>query len=361
MALYKWAGFVSIPPLSRMGRFNHIILLVSMNSPNRLLALLVLVVFLFLPTSQSLAQSLDEPVTEEERRAVVARIVTLVNERYVFPESAQETGDYLNAQLEAGAFDELHDPAIFAEKLTATLQHINHDKHMRVRLSSGNGRDPIREFNSKHGFETVEVLDGNIGYIDMRGFLSVDIARETATEAMETVAEADAVIFDMRNNGGGRPDMVQWVSSYFFAERTHLNSLYWRETDTTQEFWTLTNVPGKQMAEVPLFVLTSSRTFSAAEEFTYNLQSRNRATIIGETTGGGAHPGKNININDRFRIFIPTGRAINPVTGTNWEGTGVKPDIEIDADQALEKALELAKEAASSYKTVGASDYDSNR
>src|SRR5262249_22574655 len=122
----------------------------------------------------------------------------------------------------------------------------------------------------------------------------------------------------------------------------HLNSLYWRKGDRTEEFWTRKALDGKRYTGKPVYVLTSARTFSGAEEFAYNLQSRKRATIVGETTGGGAHPGGVRPINDHFAMFVPTGRAINPVTGTNWEGTGVKPDVAVRADEALETAHALA-------------------
>ena len=144
--------------------------------------------------------------------------------------------------------------------------------------------------------------------------------------------------------------MVQYLCSYFFDERVHLNSLYWRQGDRTQEFWTLDEVGGKKLPDVPLFVLTSSRTFSGAEEFSYNMQTRKRATLVGETTGGGANPGGGFSINPDLTVFIPTGAAVNPVTGTNWEGVGVIPEVKTSADDALDKALELAKVEAEKYK-----------
>jgi len=142
--------------------------------------------------------------------------------------------------------------------------------------------------------------------------------------------------------------MVQFLCSYLFGERTHLNSLYFRDGNRTQEFWTH-DVPGTRMPDVPVFVLTSSTTFSGAEEFCYNLHTRKRATIVGEITRGGANPGNLFPINAQLEIFIPTGRAINPVTGSNWEGTGVTPHVAVAADAALDKALELARPAAKKY------------
>jgi C-terminal processing protease CtpA/Prc len=147
------------------------------------------------------------------------------------------------------------------------------------------------------------------------------------------------LIIDVRQNGGGAPGMVALICSYFFAgEPVHLNDLYWRPTNSTEQWWTLAYVPGRRYVGKDIYVLTSKRTFSAAEEFTYNLKNLKRATIVGDTTGGGAHPGEGVRISNHFGMFVPTGRAINPITKTNWEGTGVAPDISVPADLALKTA-----------------------
>jgi C-terminal processing protease CtpA/Prc len=160
---------------------------------------------------------------------------------------------------------------------------------------------------------------------------------------MNFIGNVDAVIIDLRDNGGGAPAMVSFISSYLFNERTHLNDLWTRRNNTTEEFWTQ-DVPGKRLATQPVFVLTSSRTFSGGEEFTYNLKSLKRATIVGETTGGGAHPTGPQPIDERFMIAVPFARAINPITKTNWEGTGVEPDVKVAAADALATAQKLAAE-----------------
>ena len=137
--------------------------------------------------------------------------------------------------------------------------------------------------------------------------------------------------------------MVAMISSYFFeGEQVHLNSLYWREEDVTEQYWTLPYVPGKRLAEKPVYILTSKDTFSAGEEFAYNLQTRQRATLVGEATGGGAHPGSTYRIHPHFEAFIPNGRAINPITNQNWEGDGVQPDVSIPQEQALNVAYRMA-------------------
>lgn len=146
--------------------------------------------------------------------------------------------------------------------------------------------------------------------------------------------------------------MVAFVSSYLFDKKTHLNDIYSRAENRTEEFWTRDNVPGKKFGgEKPIYVLTAKYTFSGAEEFSYNLQNLKRATIIGEVTGGGAHPVNGQPINNDFMIGVPFARAINPITKTNWEGTGVKPDIEVPAAQAL-KTAHLAALKAVQAKTT---------
>ena len=189
------------------------------------------------------------------------------------------------------------------------------------------------------GFERLERLPGNIGYMDLRGFTPAEFGRETVAAAFNFLANTDSLIIDLRKNGGGDPEMVQLICSYLFeGQPVHLNSLYWREGNRTQEFWTLKDVPGKRYAGKEVYVLTSGYTFSGAEEFSYNLKNLKRATIVGETTGGGAHPGGGHRLSQHFGAFIPTGRAINPITKTNWEGTGVEPDVKVAADLALKTA-----------------------
>jgi C-terminal processing protease CtpA/Prc len=199
---------------------------------------------------------------------------------------------------------------------------------------------------SNFGFREVKILEGNIGYLDLRGFSDVAYAGETAVAAMNFLSNSDALIIDLRHNGGGSPRMIQLISSYLFgSEPVHLNNFYWRPTDTHSQTWTLPHVPGTRRPDRPVYVLTSKGTFSAAEEFSYNLKNLNRATLVGETTGGGAHPGGSVAATDRFMVWVPTGRAINPITNTNWEGTGVSPHMDVPAGEALDTAYSHALES----------------
>ncbi|MEZ5163407.1 MAG: S41 family peptidase [Fimbriimonadaceae bacterium] len=177
--------------------------------------------------------------------------------------------------------------------------------------------------------------------------------------AMNFLSNTDAMIIDLRQNGGGDPSGVQVVCSYFFGEKpVHLNSIYFRPTDETHEFWTLENVDAPRFLDKPVYVLVSKRTGSGAEECSYNLQQLKRATIIGEPTWGGANPGGSVRLHDHFSCFIPVGRAINPITKTNWEGSGVIPDIKCDPAKSLEQAQVLilkeliAKEKDENYKSA---------
>jgi len=297
----------------------------------------------FFIAATAAAQAIDESF----KRSSIGMIAELINENYVFPEVADKTSKHIQQKLEDGGFRNDTTAVLFAAALTRELQSVNHDKHMRVR--TGTPQSPLRPgADGNAGFKEVKLLEGNIGYVDMRLFFPASMAAGKADDAMKQLAGADAIIIDLRNNGGGSPDMVQYLCSYFFDKKIHLNSLYSRSDNATREFWTR-EVDGKKLPDIPLFILTSQKTFSGAEEFSYNMQTQKRAVLVGETTGGGANPGGVFPVNEQLNIFIPTGTAINPVTKTNWEGTGVKPDIFVTADKALEQTLPLARAAAQQY------------
>lgn len=288
------------------------------------------------------------------RAAIIETLTTTLNENYIFPEMARQMQAHLCGQHTAGAYDALTDVHAFAEALTRDVQAISRDGHLRVRFdpqmaeainSRAERRQPTRDevdafireqrFNN-FGFEKVERLPGNIGYLALTGFLPAELGGETAVAAMNFLANSSALIIDLRRNNGGAPSMIQLITSYLFDEQVrHLNSFYMRPLDSTQQFWTLPHVPGRRMPDVPVYVLTSHRTFSAAEEFTYNLKAMERATIVGETTGGGAHPQNPMALVEGYIVTVPIGRAINPITNSNWEGTGIAPHIAVPEDDAL--------------------------
>jgi C-terminal processing protease CtpA/Prc len=204
-------------------------------------------------------------------------------------------------------------------------------------------RAQLARFN--FGFQKLERLAGNIGYLDLRAFAPAALTGETAAAAMNFLSNSGAVIIDLRKNGGGDPATVSLIASYLFGPQpVHLNDLYNRQRDQTQQYWTLPYVPGRKLAGKDVYVLTSSDTFSGGEEFTYDLKTQKRATIIGETTGGGAHPVSGRRINEHFIIGVPSGRPINPITKGDWEGAGVEPDVKVSAEQALSTAHLMALE-----------------
>lgn len=183
--------------------------------------------------------------------------------------------------------------------------------------------------------------------LDLNEFVHPHVAGETMHAAMTFLAHTDALIIDLRSNGGGDAAMVQFLCSYFFdafeAEHIQLNGLYDRRKDLLQQFWVFPYVPGTRYLDKPLYLLTSQRTFSAAEEFAYDLQQLKRALVVGERTSGGAHAGLFYPVMTHFMAFIPTFRAINPISGTNWEGVGVQPDLPVAPEEALDVTYQRAK------------------
>jgi hypothetical protein len=307
------------------------------------------------------AADMNMKIDAATRARVIDGAVANLNEFYVYPETAKKMADAVQSKLKSGGYDSVTGAEDFAQMLTTDLQAVSHDKHLRVNFSirAIPEENPAREKKpdpadlarmrsqmekSNCAFERVERLSSNIGYLKFNGFMNPDICAPTVTAAMGFLSHTDALIIDLRENGGGSPAMVAYISSYLFAERTHLNDLYNRKEDKTEEFWTRTDVPGLKLANTPVFVLTAKRTFSGAEEFTYNLKNLKRATIIGEVTGGGAHPVSGHRIDAHFMIGVPSARAINPISKTNWEGTGVDPDIKVPAAEALETAKKMATE-----------------
>lgn len=290
---------------------------------------------------------------EFDKESVVNRLADLMNRNYVFPDKGEAMHNLIKDKLASGAYDDIDTPEAFAQALDRDLHFVQNDKHIRVRYNPervdaiGSGsRNGGREGPKNYGFEEVLVLEGNIGYLDLRGFAGLGAAEETAREAMDLLIQQDAIIFDLRQNGGGSPSMIRFISSYLFGEEpVHLNTFYWRPADRYEESWTMPDQASTHKPDMPIYVLTSDYTFSAAEEFTYNLKHLKRATIIGETTGGGAHPGGPMVINQGFLVNVPQGKAINPITKTNWEGVGIAPHIATSEEEALEKAIDLAEKA----------------
>ncbi len=333
--------------------------------------LIILIAVLTFNSNRSTAQ--DSPLSEEYKEQTIQSLSQFMDDYYVFPEIAKSTEEHLITQFSEGHFKQFETNESFAEALTESVQSINNDKHMRIRVNPPYEKpdntperkveerlhqiNRSRSFNT--GFNTVKILEGNVAYLDYRGFAGMDSGKELTDSYMKLMSRADAVIIDLSKNGGGSPAMVQYLCSFFFDQHLHLNSLYYRAGNDTIEYWTLDEVGGLKMADVPLFVITSSRTFSGAEEFAYNMQTRRRATLIGQTSGGGANPGRSMGLNEYLNVFIPTGMAINPITHKNWEGVGVIPEIKTSVEETLEKTQELARAAAEAYRAEKKEQYTS--
>ena len=302
----------------------------------------------------------DMTIDAATRAAVIDGALKALNDTYVFPDVAKKMESAIRERQQRKEYDSITSAREFAEKLTSHLQDVSHDKHLRVRYRAEKlpperendepSKDELEQQRAyaarmNFGFEKVERLPGNIGYLKFNGFMPPALMGDTAAAAMNFLANTEGLIIDLRENGGGDPAAVALISSYLFSpEPVHLNDLYWRPANETHQWWTLPYVPGKRLTGKDVYILTSSHTFSAAEEFTYNLKNLKRATIVGETTGGGAHPGGPRRINDHFFVNVPSGRAINPISKTNWEGTGVEPDVKVSAGRALKTAHLMALE-----------------
>lgn len=292
----------------------------------------------------------DAPITAAQRGETIDALLRALTDKYVFPDRAAEAVRSIRARRKRGEYDGMTTGHALATALTGHINEVLGDAHFHVSFSKERlpERQQVDRLSEQElarfteferqlngGFEKVERLAGNIGYIEVRSFEFVARGYAAGAAAMSFVSETDALIIDIRRNGGGAPEAVAALCSYFFDEPVHLNDLYFRPQNETRQFWTTPGVPGKRYLDRPIYVLTSKKTGSAAEEFAYNLQNLKRATIVGEVTWGGANPGDSVRLGDHFGAFVPTGRAINPISKTNWEGVGVRPDVAAPADDAL--------------------------
>ena len=289
-------------------------------------------------------------------------IINILSERlracYVYPDIAEQIVDHLENYLNSGEYSDIEDGELFALALTLHMQEVNHDEHLWVRWHP----EPLPDFEGQlrldkewqeeqllkarldnYGLYQLEKLAGNIGYMDIRYFYRAAWGADALTAAMSFVENMNALIIDLRKCKGGYPDMIARISSYFFEEPPiHLSSIYWRDEDITQEYWTAADIPGKRFFGKPVYVLVSQMTFSGGESFASILQTRKRAKVIGEKTEGGAHPGASYRLHPYFEAFIPVGRGFDPLSGKDLEGIGVLPDMCLPQEHAFLAAYHLA-------------------
>jgi len=282
---------------------------------------------------------------------------------YIFPDVGARASARLRARLPD--YRKLTDPTALAAAMNADLAEITHDKHVRVSYPNeapdeSSGPPSAAEVRAQHlqelaqneGFRTVRRYAGNVGYLDFRGFSSDESVGATIAAAMGFIANTDALIIDLRKNGGGDPTAAETLEAYLFPSQQQITSLMWRGADgkvSEIQQYTDAHVSGQLYLDKPVYLLTSSRTFSCAEQFAYDLQNLKRVTIVGQTTGGGANPGGFNWLGEGFNMFVPLGRAYSNVTKTNWEGVGVKPDVATTAEDALLAAYTLAVKSVQSH------------
>jgi len=294
------------------------------------------------------------------RHHVIDAAAKNLRQYYAYPDVGQKMADSLLAHEKNGDDDAAADGAAFADLLTKQIRDVSHDRHLELAYSQdplpasrfdaqGRPLGPTPDDYARYRktmeqenctFEKTEILEHNIGYLKLNSFPAPSICRPTAVTAMATLNRVDAIIFDLRNNRGGEPEMVALMAAYLFDRPE-----YWynpRE-NTTPRSWTQSPVPGNRLADKPVYVLTSTRTFSGAEQFSYDLKMLKRAILVGETTGGAAHSGVFYRIDDHFGIGIPETKPINPFSKTDWAETGVEPDVKVKAADALETAVKLAE------------------
>lgn len=288
-----------------------------------------------------------------DRAAIVGTLTAKLKANYVDPAVAERAANTIARKNAEGGYDSATSAEAFGAALTEDLREFSGDRHFnawpdeKFRERSNGTYVPSRaEVDNWHdqavrrGFdiEKVDHLPGNVGYIELRAFGPTEFVGPAYSAAIGLLSGTDALILDLRRNGGGSPASVAYLMSHFFpvGDVRHLNDLYDRPTGATTQFWTVPTVT--QRYEKPVYVLTSTRTFSGGEECAYDFQTQKRATLVGETTGGGANPVRLYSVGSGIVVAIPTGRAINPITKTNWEHVGVKPDIAVPAAQALQTA-----------------------
>ena len=291
------------------------------------------------------------------RQRIIDRAIANLTKSYVFPDKVPGIARALRKGL-AGKYRTLADPQAFADAVNADIEAVANDRHLRLMWSSEglppmmgpSPADPamrqrITTFMARRNFaiRNAQVLDGNVGYLKINGFLPAEDAGATLSAAMAFLKNSEALIVDLRDNGGGDPGGVAMLVSYLVPAETLIDAFHQRGKPVAEQIWSLPYVPGGRWSlDKPVYVLTGKKTASAAEEFAYDLQQLKRGTVVGEGTWGGANPGEMVAIDDHFAMFVPSGAAINPISKTNWEGVGIKPDVAVKSADALDVAHRLA-------------------
>jgi hypothetical protein len=298
-----------------------------------------------------------EPLTlDDAARARVIESAAVILERFhIDAKTGERLAAELRQRLASGEYRDIPYGDWLAKKVTSDLRDTVHDDHLQLRfsywLTSAESTAKQDEEEARQAvaancfFEKAEHLEGNIGYLKFNVFADAAACGSKASEVMDSLADSDALIFDLRDNRGGRGEMGERLASYLFAKRTHLSDAFRRADNVTTASWTTPHVPGSKFLGKPVYVLISGRTFSAGEGFAFVLQAQKRATIVGEATVGGSGTIEFKPVDGQFTVVVPTGRVTSPVSKADFVRTGVIPDIKAPADEALEVALKLAAQS----------------
>jgi hypothetical protein len=292
-------------------------------------------------------------IDAEGRRTVLEAVEKHLKQYYVDREVGAKVADALEAKRKAREYDVGNDGAFLAFLLTRDMRALSGDRNLEVIFHNvaipdrptGPTRENFERYQAAMArnnctFEKVEMLPRKIGYVKLNSFPQVSVCGSAAAAAMGIVNDASAVIFDLRDNRGGFGEMVSMIAAYLFD---HPEYLYNPRESVTARSWTRSPMAGSRLADKPVYVLTSSITMSAAEQFTYDLKMLKRATIVGEKTRGAAHAGVYHRLDDHFGMAIPEVRPVNPFGDRDWEGSGVFPDVQVPAAEALDRAVQLAR------------------
>lgn len=290
-----------------------------------------------------------------EAPALIGLVVERLTASYIFPEVSARAADRLHAGLQQGAYESVVGREL-CERISADLFEASNDKHLRLlwHETIEDSRDEARLVAAlreqirleNHGVRRVEYLPGSVGLIELTIIPEVSTGGSTLAAAMQLVEAAQALILDLRPTRGGSPDGVVFLASYLFSDGdVRLSDFVEGPNGPARQYWTSAYLPGPRYLNRPVFVLTSASTFSGGEALAYELQALGRATVVGETTRGGAHPSEIVSLTEQIELRLPVARTVNPITGGNWEGVGVKPDLLAPAADALEVARDAALEA----------------
>lgn len=313
---------------------------------------LLFIIAFIIQYSSNGQNSKPQPIKINE---LINSISDSLDKHYIFPDKAKHISTYLRAQLKSNVYSNLlNDPQKLEQQIKKDIISVYHDPHLRIQFDPGFNAQvayhptaeelqQVKKYwkDNNYSFKKLEVLPGNIGYLAFNLFVDdIQAAKSTIKAALGFLKNTEALILDLRDNMGGDPAMVSQLESYFFAKKIAMNHLINRSNNDTVFMYADPFKSDSLYLSMPVYILTSKHTFSGAEDFCFGMQVAKRAIIVGETTGGGAHPQMPFSVNQGFVMYIPFARSLNSITHTDWEVTGVVPDVKITSKKALNKAQE---------------------